>query len=282
MDNSFSTSMYLPYTLFETVKCFDDRNANDMQCGDMGEHDFLALGLKDISAKVDPYRLIRYDLPYRYYLDSPFSSSASGVKISHQQCVDILFNEMKELAQMFSFEGKYKMLIGEMIDHFRFGNGCGFYSQRLNSAFHDRINKKVPGSPLLKIKGALQNAFGSNSREVHCPSLLKSIKVDLFISRLDKFNASEDRVNGLGISVHDIAAQKITLLNLQKYSMGWSATVSLEAQDHFGLDLDDIKNKIFCELRFFRIWFFLQRHKDFAFKPFFTNFHSVESIGPYW
>ena len=51
MDNSFSSSMYLPYTLFETVKCFDDRNADDMQCGDMVEHDFLALGLKDFALK---------------------------------------------------------------------------------------------------------------------------------------------------------------------------------------------------------------------------------------
>ncbi|MGQ7148140.1 DUF3289 family protein, partial [Escherichia sp. SS-MK2] len=29
---------------------------------------------------------------------------------------------------------------------------------------------------------------------------------------------------------------------------------------------------------FFRIWFFLQRHKDFAFKPFFTNFNTIERI----
>ena len=45
--------------------------------------------------------------------------------------------------------------------------------------------------------------------------------------------------------------------------------------------LTDIKNKIYNKYRFFRIWFFLQRHKDFAFKPFFTNFNTIERIENY-
>lgn len=281
MVNSFNSSMYLPCTLFETVSRFDDRTADDMQCGDMGERELLALGLRDISAKVDPYRLVRYDFPNRYQMDSPFSSSASGIKISHQQCVDILFNEMKELAQMFSFEGKYKMLIGEMIDHFRFGNGCGFYSERLNAAFHSRMYKHNLDDPLLIIEDSINNAFYQDAKGFYFPSLFNEIEDSLHSSMLPKFNEPQDRINGLGISVHDIAAQKITLLDLNKYSIGWEATVYFEAQDHFGLDVTDIKNKVYRELRFFRIWFFLQRHKDFAFKPFFTNFQSVETISVY-
>lgn len=277
MDNSFSSSMYLPCTLFETVSRFDDRTADDMQCGDMGERELLALGLRDISAKVDPYRLVRYDFPNRYQMDSPFSSSASGIKISHQQCVDILFNEMKELAQMFSFEGKYKMLIGEMIDHFRFGNGCGFYSERLNSAFHERLNSYLNDNPMLLIENAI-DYFYSNSTSRDYQELLYKIKYVLLGSTLPKFNENEDRINGLGITVHDIAAQTITLLSLQEYTMGWSATLFFEAQDHFGLDIIDIQDKLYSQFRFFRIWFFLQRHRDFAFKPFFTNFNSVEKI----
>ncbi|ESE27738.1 hypothetical protein HMPREF1623_00183 [Escherichia coli 910096-2] len=45
--------------------------------------------------------------------------------------------------------------------------------------------------------------------------------------------------------------------------------------------MTDIKNKIYNKYRFFRIWFFLQRHKDFAFKPFFTNFNTIERIENY-
>ncbi|KNC89039.1 YPO3983 family protein [Trabulsiella odontotermitis] len=281
MDQSFNSSMYLPDTLFETVKCFNDSSADDMQCGDMGEQELLSLGLRDISAKVDPYRLIRYDIPYTTPVDGISWATARGIKISHEECIDILFKEMKELSKLFSFQGVYKAIIGEMIDHFRYRNGNGFYSQRLNLAFYDRINSYSPGNPLSRIEDTIRNEFKFNSTSTYYPSLLHSIKVKLLDSSLPKFNEKKDRINGLGISVHDIAAQKIVLTNLHKYAMGWSATVYFDAQDHFGLDITDIKSKVYSQFRFLRIWFFLQRHRNFAFKPFFTNFHAIGKIGEY-
>lgn len=277
----FNSSMYLPYTLFEPVTRFNDDSAGDMQCGDMGEEELLALGLNDISEKVDPYRLIRYPFPHPGGIDGYFGSSTSGIKISHRECVDILFTEMKELAGMFSFYGEYRFLIEELIGHFRYGNGSLFYSQPLNSAFHKRINIKTHNSPLLIIKKCIEDEFKNHKREVYIPALLHKIQTKLLRSKLAKFNNLEDRINGLGICVHDIAAQKITLTNFQKYAIGWSATLHFVAQDHFGLDVADIKNKLYREFRFFRIWFFLQRHRDFAFKPFFTNFNTIIRIGSY-
>lgn len=281
MMNGLASSMYLPATLFETVTGFNARYADDMKCGDMGDRELLSLGLKDVSAKVDPYRLVRYDFPLRFPLDGFLGSPPRGTKISHQECVNILFNEMKELSTMFSFAGEYKMLIRELIDHFRFGNGRAFSHSRLDSAYQDRIEKYSLNSPLEVINHVLNNALASNFSTIHLPSLLHKIKSRLFVCHLNKFDEPVDRINGLGISIHDIAAQKITLLDLQKYSLGWSATVLFEAQDHFGLDLKDIKNNLYQEFRFFRIWFFLQRHRDYAFKPFFTDFHSVVRIGEY-
>ncbi|EDR0025900.1 TPA_asm: DUF3289 family protein [Salmonella enterica subsp. houtenae] len=277
----FNSSMYLPYTLFEPVTRFNDDSAGDMQCGDMGEEELLALGLNDISEKVDPYRLIRYPFPHPGGIDGYFGSSTSGIKISHSECVDILFTEMKELAGMFSFYGEYRFLIEELIGHFRYGNGSLFYSQPLNSAFHKRINIKTHNSPLLIIKKCIEDEFKNHKREVYIPALLHKIQTKLLRSKLAKFNNLEDRINGLGICVHDIAAQKITLTNFQKYAIGWSATLHFVAQDHFGLDVADIKNKLYREFRFFRIWFFLQRHRDFAFKLFFTNFNTITRIGSY-
>lgn len=281
MDHTFNSSMYLPYTLFEPVKRFNDDSADDMKCGDMGEEDLLALGLKDISENVDPYRLIHYNFPRPYMVDGVFSLTDLGRKISHDECVDILFTEMKKLAKMFSFYGEYQTLIDELIDHFRYGNGSAFYSQQLNSAFHKRIDGYIKNSPLLLIKDCIEDEFKKNKREVYFPTLLNEIQIKLLRSTLAKFNNLEDRINGLGISVHDISAQKITLMNLQKYAMGWSATLHFAAQDRFGLDVADIKNKFYREFRFFRLWFFLQRHRDFAFKPFFTNFTTVTRIGAY-
>ncbi|WP_249421800.1 YPO3983 family protein [Enterobacter sp. RHBSTW-00901] len=281
MINSFNPSMFLPCTLFETVTRFYDTDADDMQCGDMGEQELLSLGLGDVSEKVDPYRLVRYDFPDKHHLDDFFGSSSAGTKISHEECVDILFTEMKELSQIFSFQGEYKTLIGELIDHFRYGNGSGFYTQRLNSAFHDRINGYFIGNPLLIIKGSIQTELSLNNRKTSVPEFLGNIKRKLLKSTLPKYNKKMDRVNGLGISVHDIAAQKITLLNFQQYAIGWSATVHFLAQDHFGLDVTDIKSELYSQFRFFRIWFFLQRHRNFAFKPFFTNFQSVSRVEMY-
>jgi uncharacterized protein (TIGR03034 family) len=122
-----------------------------------------------------------------------------------------------------------------LIDHFRYGNGSGFYTQRLNSAFHDRINGYFIGNPLLIIKDSIQTELSLNNRKTSVPEFLGNIKRKLLKSTLPKYNKKMDRVNGLGISVHDIAAQKITLLNFQQYAIGWSATVHFLAQDHFGL-----------------------------------------------
>ncbi|EED1046924.1 DUF3289 family protein, partial [Escherichia coli] len=132
------------------------------------------------------------------------------------------------------------------------------------------------------IKECIENGINSTPSTGYQPLILQSIKTKLLSSRLNKFNDFEDSFfNGLGISVHDISAQKISLLSFQKYVIGWSATIHFVAQDHFGLDVTDIKNKTYSKYRFFRIWFFLQRHKDFAFKPFFTNFNTIERIENY-
>ncbi|WP_373240618.1 DUF3289 family protein [Kluyvera ascorbata] len=95
------------------------------------------------------------------------------------------------------------------------------------------------------------------------------IKRDL---RLPKFNRFIDKFNGLGISVHDIYAQKISLVRLQRYANSWEGGLFFKGQDHFGLGKEDITNALYAQFRFFRIWFFLQRHRDYAYKPFMTNF----------
>ncbi|EMW2357437.1 DUF3289 family protein [Escherichia coli] len=282
MNNILLPPINIPCTLFETISLFDDFSADDMQYGDMVEQDFLSLGLNDISAKVDPYRLIKYHFPGPGSINVAFSASSSGTKISQRECTDILFAEMKELAKMLSFFGQYKTLIEDLIEHFRYGNGSNFHSQQLNLSFHEKINKYGYNSPIRIIKECIENGINSTPSTGYQPLILQSIKTKLLSSRLNKFNDFEDSFfNGLGISVHDISAQKISLLSFQKYAIGWSATIHFVAQDHFGLDVTDIKNKTYSKYRFFRIWFFLQRHKDFAFKPFFTNFNTIERIENY-
>ena len=132
---------------------------------------------------------------------------------------------MKDLAKMFSFFGQYKTLIQDLIDHFRYGNGNSFHSQELNLSFHERINKYDYNSPIRVIKECIENDISSTPTIGYRPLLLQKIKTELLSSRLNKFNDFKDNFNGLGISTHDISAQKISLLNFQKYPMGWSATI---------------------------------------------------------
>ncbi|MCR1565502.1 DUF3289 family protein, partial [Mixta sp.] len=49
-------------------------------------------------------------------------------------------------------------------------------------------------------------------------------------------------------------------------------------QDHFGLDDNDIMKNKFRQFRFFRIWFVLQRHEKYGFKPFFNNLSATVSL----
>ena len=111
--------------------------------------------------------------------------------------------------------------------------------------------ESLPNSPIRIIKECIENGIISTPSTGYQPLILQSIKTKLLSSRLNKFNDFEDSFNGLGISVHDISAQKISLLSFQKYAIGWSATIHFVAQDHFGLDVTDIKNKTYSKYRFF-------------------------------
>jgi hypothetical protein len=172
MNNILLPPINIPCTLFETITLFDDFSADDMQYGDMEEQDFLSLGLSDISAKVDPYRLIKYHFPGPNSTYGAFSVPTSGTKISQSECIDILFAEMKDLAKMFSFFGQYKTLIQDLIDHFRYGNGNSFHSQELNLSFHERINKYDYNSPIRVIKECIENDISSTPTTGYRPLLL--------------------------------------------------------------------------------------------------------------
>ncbi|EXU76167.1 hypothetical protein BG55_07105 [Erwinia mallotivora] len=71
--------------------------------------------------------------------------------------------------------------------------------------------------------------------------------------------------------MHDVHATRIDILSLDVNEKGWKASVRFTAQDHFGLDAEDIRKQKFNQFQFFRIWFVLQRFNKFGFRPFLTN-----------
>ncbi|MDA3132114.1 DUF3289 family protein [Atlantibacter subterranea] len=273
MNFDMALFMQLPCQIFQTNRPFNDKSADDMRCGDLNDDDFIRMGITDISGRVNPFKLIRYDLSNAYQsFDAGFNSQIpSGWSISKDECIEILFDEMKELSTLFAQDNN-KYRIHELIEHFHYGDGAPWRSMQLDLAYKDIIEGIGTNDTLLKINESINDYFIYN----------KNIRFDIFTAKivrdiiyntwLPKFNRSEDRYNGLGISVHDVYAQEITLIRLQRYALSWEGLLHFRGQDHFGLDKTDVTNKIYKNFRFFRIWFFLQRHKDYAFKPFYTNF----------
>ncbi|EDJ0128502.1 hypothetical protein GEW13_24320, partial [Salmonella enterica] len=195
-----------------------------------------------------------------------------GRPISRQQCADIMFDEMKELSSQFA-SGQYAPLIGKLIDHFHYGNGQPWTDELLNRAYAEIISGIGTNDVLVKIKRAINERLNSKKQVIIDYGFIMEIKsVIKRDSRLPKFNRFIDKFNGLGISVHDIYAQRISLARLQRYAMSWEGLLFFKGQDHFGLGKEDITDALYNKFRFFRIWFFLQRHRDYAYKSFMTNF----------
>ncbi|EKT3028785.1 DUF3289 family protein, partial [Salmonella enterica] len=264
----------LPCEIFSTVHRFENYYIDDMQYDDMDDGDFQQLGLVDISMRVDPFKCLQFETMYSFNTHAlDFApQKLQGRPISRQQCADIMFDEMKELSSQFA-SGQYAPLIGKLIDHFHYGNGQPWTDELLNRAYAEIISGIGTNDVLVKIKRAINERLNSKKQVIIDYGFIMEIKsVIKRDSRLPKFNRFIDKFNGLGISVHDIYAQRISLARLQRYAMSWEGLLFFKGQDHFGLGKEDITDALYNKFRFFRIWFFLQRHRDYAYKPFMTNF----------
>ncbi|OAT29702.1 hypothetical protein M975_3240 [Buttiauxella brennerae ATCC 51605] len=272
-------SMNLPCKIFSTFHHFNDNNTDDMQYGGLSNHDFKILGLNDISAKVDPFRLLQFDTAS--YLNRKIVGFGvnipPGRPISRTQCAAILFMEMKELSTKFAW-GKYKNIISELIDNFQYGKGASWHSIKLDLAYQEIVEGTGTDDTLRKITQSLDKHFFLKQKASISIDFIADLRRQIEQTRLPKFNRFQDKYNGLGVSVHDVHAQEIELVNFCRYAMSWNALLRFKAQDHFGLGKEDIINPIYRSIRFFRIWFFLQHHRDYAYKPFFTNFTTHTNI----
>ncbi|QYG86188.1 DUF3289 family protein [Citrobacter koseri] len=279
MSNDMYLLMSLLREIFATSHRFEDYHIDDMQYGDLDDWDFDTLGLKDISARVDPFRCLQFDMM------TTFNSQAldfghqqpQGRPISRQHCADIMFDEMKELSAQFA-KGLYSPIIGELIDHFHYGNGQPWFGELLNRAYEEVIRGVGTNDMLMKIRDEINKQLHSKRDARLDDFFFVRLKSEMQDSKLPKFNRYIDRVNGLGVSVHDIYAQQIKLVRFQRYAMSWEGLLSFKGQDHFGLGKEDITNTLYKNFRFFRIWFFLQRHRDYAYRPFLTNLNAHAHI----
>ncbi|GME35303.1 MULTISPECIES: DUF3289 family protein [unclassified Pantoea] len=252
--------------IFTTKKRFNDRNADDMQSGDM-DADILKkhYHLGQVSTFID---WTTFGPSYQH----PATNSIQPV--SREKVIAMLYDELRSQSYAFSFRGPYQGLIINLFNHMQRSNGNDFQHPFMNNAYRNLIlSDNSIDSTLSIIKNTIEQ-FDYNKSQLtkeHFSNVLSK-------SRLPKYTRWKDFVNGMGITVHDINSTEISIESLTFQGNKYTAVIKYRAQDHFGLDKEDILKAKFNSITFFRIWFVLQRAKHFAQKPFFTNFQATITL----
>ena len=274
----------LPARIYTTQRDMNDYDAKDMHHGDLDVltlRNQFHLDVDIVSTKVNAYTLRLVNPLNPYGIPSPYAMPETQKQmpaVSRKEAAALMFDEFRELAKMFSFQGPYKNLITEMITHMEGNSGKPYSSPLLDSALKEQIlNDHSSDSSLLKIKSVLKTAI--NYEYGIIPRAKKDdFERELSGSVLPKFNRAIDNTNGLVITVHDIWATHITLESLEVNGDSYRAKVHYRVQDHFGLDDSDVKNELFRHFRIFRLWFVLQRWDEYGYKPFITEMNATVEI----
>lgn len=283
--------LMLPVRIYTTQRAMDDYQAKDMHHGDLDVltlRNTFRLNVDEVSMKVNPMTLKLKDPADPFAFSSPYVHPDFQPKpmpsVSRKEAAHLMFDEFRELAKMFSFQGEYRHVITEMITHMQENSGKPYSSVLLDKALKEQIlNDDSEQSSLLLIRDILTPAI---NYEYGFISFDKKDKLfdgkgnfkDLSRAVLPKFDRLIDRTNGLVITVHDTWATHITLESLEVTGDSYRAKVHYRVQDHFGLDDTDVKNDLFRQFRIFRLWFVLQRWDEYGYKPFITEMNATVEI----
>ncbi|MDW6091242.1 DUF3289 family protein [Vibrio rhizosphaerae] len=271
-----------PVMIFETRRQMDDMDARDMHHGDYDEQTLKEqFDLTDVSAKLNAYTGLKYPDIHTSYGDfggfNPYSQQPEEY-LSLAERSEIMFDEFRDLAKMFSWHGAYKNVIHEMITHMQKNTGEPFSSPLLDQALKEQIEgDDSENSSLKHIKDTLLKNI-EWSEGIYPKTKEELLTSEVRRSVLPRFDDFKDYTNGLVITVHDIWSAQITLQSLQVNGNQFTATVHYRVQDHFGLDDADISTWSYRQARIFRLWFVLQRWEQFDFKPFITEMNATITI----
>lgn len=271
-----------PVTIFTTQRRFNDFSTDDMRYGDITEDRLRReFGLNNISNVVDPYTLTRltaFDNPQSRFVGAN-SAIHRGDILSVQQCTKLLFEEMQATSLPYSFIGPHRHLINQMLRNFQLSRALAFHNPQLNIAYRDKLHSDYAAKNTVSVMQETIGTFIDYTSKGFPHERLENLTSAIKLSVLPKFDSLIlDKINGMGITVHDVYATKIEILRLEVNEHGWKASVRFTSQDHFGLDVGDIRKQKFNQFQFFKIWFILQRFDKFGFRPFLTNMEAVIDI----
>lgn len=268
-----------PRTVYTSSRHFNAYTADDMQYGDLTESMLKKqFQLVDISNVIDPYTMIRktaFNTPQSRFA-GVYGDTARSNTMTARECARLLFDEMQTTSLPYTCIGPYRHIFQRMLTHFQHSGGLPFNDFQLNAAYTQQILKdNSNNSTRMAIQQELNDHINYAERgypQERLPELKKIINSRI----LPKFDSVLlDKINGLAISVHDVYATRIDIVELEVGHNDWRAQVKYYAQDHFGLDKEDIRKQKFNQFQFFKIWFILQRFDRFGFRPFFTNMEAT-------
>ncbi|MBT0728299.1 DUF3289 family protein [Rosenbergiella australiborealis] len=271
-----------PLTIFTTKRRFNDFSTDDMRYGDIPEDRLRKeFGLNNISNVVEPYTLTRltaFDNPQSRFAGT-YGGIHRGDKLSVQQCAQLLFEEMQVTSLPFSFIGPHRYLINQMLRNLQLSRGLDFHNPQLDIAYRDKLHSDYATRQTKTVLHDNIGLFIDYNNKGFPHNKLEKLASALKDSILPKFDSLLlDKINGMGITIHDVYATKIEILRLDVNDHSWKENVRFTGQDHFGLDVSDIRKQKFNQFQFFRIWFVLQRFNKFGFRPFLTNMQAVINI----
>ncbi|XES84016.1 DUF3289 family protein [Franconibacter pulveris] len=271
------TMATFPLTIYQTRRGFNDVGADDMRYGDISQEQLIKrFRLTAVSNVVDPYTLTRltpFNTPQSRF--AGVYGNRNGGQLSVHECARLLFEELQATSLPFAFYGPYRQLINQMLTHLYRSTGAPWRDARLDLAYRNQILRdNSKNSTRIAIKQVIDTYIDYQQKGYPGDKVFAFAEA-IRDKILPKFDSFIDKINGMGVSVHDVHATQIKVLSLKVEEKRWRAKILFQGQDHFGLGIEDIQKRKFMQLQFFRIWFILQRFNRFGFRPFLTNMEAV-------
>ncbi|WP_349814458.1 DUF3289 family protein [Metapseudomonas boanensis] len=265
--------MRLPTRIFLTQRPMDDYAAPDMRHGDLSEAELKdrypwarTLRWRNLTDTFAQSRMWRW-------VDA-LKPDKLGPAEQRQADARVLFEQFHTLSKPYAWVGPYRALMDLMIDHMQANTGRPFCHSLLDRALAEHESME---SSMEEIGKAL--AKNIDWEHGYYPAAKGKLLTKAVLgSYLPKFDNWLNRVDGLGIAVHDTAATAITLQSLDIQGDRFSAEVHYRIQDHFGLDDTDIAHPLYGNLPLFQIWYLLQRWEGYDYRPFITEMSATKHI----
>lgn len=244
IQEQIKNELVLPVEIFHTKRGMDADQADDLQSGDLSKEDIL---------KINPSFNV-----------NDFNKSA-----------DAMFRYFEDIASSITF-GEYEPVILELIQHMRENSGTTYRSSLLDKAMREHETTIQFSND---ISHQISNELKRNNGvlNIKTKELIQSYLMSNSV--LPKFDAKQDRFNGMALAIHDVYAVSVVLEKITITGRNFNAILSYKVQDHFGLDKLDVSNlKPFHNFSLFRTWFILQRYNKLGYAPFITEMNFKHEI----